>query len=172
MSILDQKLEEAGVKEVKYYYNNCPIMGNIFTSCLFLSEDKKILARGISICSVNDSHNKEIGRKISKSRAVNAIYKKSDSFKINDKTEIEKRDFKFVTKSFKIKNDDHKNKLINKVDELGFDCELKDLGPFKRLDVYIPYIYPIEITKKNFKFKSQYLPEPTNEEKKMFKLNN
>ena len=64
------------------------------------------------------------------------------------------------------------NKLINKVDELGFDCELKDLGPFKRLDVYIPYIYPIEITKKNFKFKSQYLPEPTNEEKKMFKLNN
>jgi len=170
MTILDQKLEEADVKEVRYYYNNCFIMGNIYTVCLLLSNDKKILARGISICSTNDSHNKEIGRKISKSRAVNAIYKKCDSFKISDQEVIEKRDFTFITKSFKIKNSEHEASLFNKIDELHFDCEMKNLGPFKRLDVYIPYTYPIEITRKNFKFKSQYLPEPTNEEKKMFKL--
>jgi hypothetical protein len=170
MIILDQKLVEAGVKEVKYYYNNCPIIGNIFTACLFLSEDRKLLARGISICSANDSHNKEIGRKISKSRALNAIYKKCDSFKINDQDGFDKRDFTFITNSFKVKNDEHKVELINKIDELHLDYEIKNLGSFKRLDVYVPYIYPIEYTRKNFKFKSQYLPEPTKEEKKMFKL--
>ena len=173
MSLLDSKLKEQGVKEIKYYYENHPLVGNIFTVCVFLSEDKKILARGVSICSIEDSHNKKIGRKISKSRAIIALYKKENGMKINNDGISEQFNLhysKFVMKSFKIKRSEDSNKLIKLADDYGFSYDIIRFDPFKRLDVEIPYNYPIIVSGKHFNFKSEYCPDPTSNEKHMFKL--
>ena len=80
---IDENLKNAGVENIKYYYKNCPVMGNIFTACLFFSKDNKILSRGVSICSVKDSHNKKFAREKSRSRAISAIFRKGNSLPIN-----------------------------------------------------------------------------------------
>ena len=169
MTILDAKLQNSGVDELRYYYKNCSIIGNIYTVCVLISKDKKILARGISIRSIGDSHVKESGRRLSKSRAIQAFYQKSDSLKIGANA-ISKRDFIFATNSFKLKNETIESELTEKVENLGLDYQIKNLGNFKRLDVHIPYSITADITQREFKFKSCYLPEPTSEEKKMFNI--
>jgi len=176
MSILDSKLEKEGVKEIRYYYKNIPIIGNIYTCCVFLSEDKKILARGLAICSVGDSHTKKIGRKLSKTRATSAIYKKSDSLEINKSIIYlerfsDKRHIETMNKVFKIKNKKQQEELVQEILDLGFEHEIVDFNPFKKLTVLIPISYPMDLTCEEFKFKSQYMPQPTMEEKKMFNLN-
>lgn len=167
---VDRNLVEGGVKEIKYYYRNCPIVGNIFTVCIFLSEDKKILARGVSICSLMDTHLKQYAREKSKSRAMAAFFKKENSLKIATEWEDKKALFTEVIKSFKIKNEEEANELLKKVGQLQLDYTIKDLDGYQRMDVFIPYLYPIQFTGKNFEYKSMFKPKPTEEEKKMFKL--
>jgi hypothetical protein len=180
---VDENLQKAGVMSTRHYYKNDPILGNIFTASIFFDKDRKILARGVAICSVKDSHNKKFAREKSKSRAITALFKKTNSLPIMpfdmDKEGISpsKREFEYHIKSFKLnkKDEDFKDKKealmdeISKHDTLG-DVVVQDFEHFEKISVYIPYTLPIEETLTHFKFKSEFEPTPTDEEKVMFKL--
>jgi hypothetical protein len=166
---VDDKLKEAGVSEIKFYYRNCSIVGNIFTACLFFSKDKKLLARGVSICSVLDSHRKDFAREKSKSRAMNALFSKSNNFKISDLLE-DTRLFTYTQKIFKIKNEEKQIEYEKILTNLGFSYEFKTVEGVTRLFVLVPILYPIEVSRTNFIYKSEYNPVPTEEEIKLFKL--
>jgi len=161
---LEKKLKDEGII-VKYYYLNCPFVGNIFTACVLLN-DNKILSRGISICSVLDFHCKKTGRNKARNRAVQALYRKENSLSICPEVKI---DYGYIQKCFKIKNEKNKE-LIDKAKCLNFHHVVRKSEPYDRLYVRIPYNYPVFETWKTFKFKSEYNPEPTQEEVVMFKL--
>lgn len=172
---LDSKLKDSGVNEIKYYYKNCPIVGNLYTVCLLISEEKKVIARGISICSLSDSHNKKTARQLSKNRAICANFKKINSLTIADYDDdiVENRIDRYFTnvvKSFKIKNEEHKQELIKEIEKLKFQYSIKNLDTGERLEIYIPYTYPIDSARTLFLYKSEFNPKATEEEKKMFKV--
>jgi hypothetical protein len=68
----------SGVKELYYYVRTHTEHGNLprATVCL-LVQDGKVLARGISICSVLDQFVKVKGRGLAKSRALKALAQKT-----------------------------------------------------------------------------------------------
>jgi len=169
MDTLAQKLKECGVDDIRFYYNNCPLVGNIFTACVMFSEDKKILARGVAICSIIDFHNKKIARKVSKSRAAEAIFKGSDSHEIYPNLH-DSRDLYNIQKCFKIKSEELKGELLQKINKLGFTHITRQFEKYERIFVTIPYIYPVEKTREYFKYKSEFKPEPTRDEIQIFKL--
>ena len=168
MDNLEKNLKNFGVAYIRYYYNNCILVGNIFTVCLLFSEEGKILSRGVSICSIIDFHSKKDARKNSMSRAISALVKKKNSLEILPKAD-DSRFIWDIQKRFKIKTNEIKTKLLDKINELGFDYILRKSGTYEMLYVKIPYIYSVLKTKEYFKFKSEYAPEPTSDEKQVFK---
>lgn len=176
---IDENLKNAGVENIKYYYKNCPVMGNIFTACLFFSKDNKILSRGVSICSVKDSHNKKFAREKSRSRAISAIFRKGNSLPINiynceNESESCIRVNMYHQKSFKFKKskEEDKLKMIALISSHPLIVEYmeKDFDDFDMIYATIPYTAPMEIAGKHFQYKSEFNPIPTDEEKAMFKL--
>jgi len=164
---VDKKLKSLGVSTIKYYYKNCPLVGNIFTACVLMSEDQKILARGVAICSVSESHNKDFSRKLTLKRAKRAFFSQQNNEEITGNSFLMDGE---ILKYFKVKNKETKKKLIENIQELDFPYYERSFDGVERLDVMIPYAYPLEMTKDYFKYKSEYQPQPTEEEKKMFKL--
>lgn len=183
-----QKLKKLGVDHVKVYYNTIPIIGNIFTACLFLDKNKDIISRGITVCSPLDIFNKEEGRKRAYKRAMKAIYIKNNSFPINSfplrwggetverqfkmkSEEDEKLAFEYVQptlglvvspKNIKMSiNTFHKKvKRPNKEDKV---IEIK------RLDYSLPRETMIYLTSREFEYKSYYKPQPTRFERRLLK---
>lgn len=171
MSKVDEKLKQSGVSEIKFYYKSLPLVGNIFTVCALISEEKKILARGVCICSVLDTHNKKIARKISRDRAIAAFYSKKNSLPIghNSETdeEIEKRLIKGeLRKSFGFKSEEQKKAIEQAALDFGF--QIKEHS--KEIAVFIPYFYPIDVAKSTFDWKSEYEPKPSKDELKIFRM--
>ena len=180
---IEENLKKSGVMSIRHYYKNDPILGNIFTACVFFSEDRKILARGVSICSVKDSHSKKFGREKSKSRAITALFKKVNSLPImpldmeKELNAPSKRAFEYHIKSFKLNKNDpefnaKKEKLLEDISKHAAitDFVVQTFDNFEKTSVYIPYTLPMEEASITFKYKSEYNPEPTEEEKVMFKL--
>jgi len=177
---VDENLQKAGVMSTRHYYKNDPVLGNIFTANIFFDKDKKILARGVSICSVKDSHNKKFAREKSKSRAIIALFKKSNSLPIIPFEDVDalipsKRAFEYHIKSFKLnkKDEDYydkRDKLMDDINKYSLETVFQDFDLFEKISVYIPYTLPMEIAVGYFKFKSEFQPTPTDEEKIMFKL--
>ena len=159
---LEKRLKDEGII-VKYYYQNCPFVDNIFTACVLL-KDNKILARGVSICSVLDFHHKKKARNTSRNRAVQALFREQTDLEINPDA---KKYYGYIQKCFKMKKS---YELYDKTLALNFSHKLVKAEPYDRLYVQIPYNYPILETWKLFRFKSEYNPDPTLEEKEMFKL--
>jgi hypothetical protein len=161
---LEKKLKDEGFV-VKYYYSNCPFVGNIFTACVLLRENK-MLSRGVSICSVLDFHCKKTGRSKARNRAVQALYRKENSLEIRPEV---KMNYGYIQKCFKMKNEENK-KLIDRANDLNFYTFIINTEVYDKLYVHIPYNYPVLATWKSFRFKSEYNPIPTQEEITMFKL--
>lgn len=173
-SKLEEKLKKEGVSNIKFYYCNIPIIGNVYTACLIFSESKELLARGVAICSVMDCHNKEIGREKSKSRALNALFKKNNSLKISTPNEImndKNRAYLAHIKTFRIKNDKQKEIIETQLKEFELDYKIKPFGEKEEIIIVdIPYFITVVRTQFEFDYKSEFKPEPTDKEKKMFKL--
>ena len=164
---IDRKLSDMGVARVKYYYKNNPLIGNIFTVCIFFDEDNEPLSRGVAICSLMDTHNKKIARKLSFSRAIKALFNKKNNEKISEEP-AGIFECHYV-KRFKIKSDENLVNLEIMAENFGFDTNIVVLeNNIRRLDVYIPYNFCITETYTLFLFKSEYLPSLTDEEKTMF----
>ena len=47
---------------------------------------------------------------------------------------------------------------------------VQDFDYFEKTSVYIPYTLPMEEAMTHFKYKSEFEPKPTDDEKAMFKL--
>ena len=170
---INEDLKNEGVESIKYYYKNCPILGNIFTVCLFFSKDKKILSRGVSICSVKDSHNKKFARENSRRRAIFAIFSKTNCLPINcyNTKETNRRTMSTHTKLFKVKTKDDEEKLIEQIKSSAVGSySIKMINGIKFIEVVIPYTTPMEITSKYFTYKSEFNPVPTQDERSMFRL--
>ena len=164
MSKVNEELKKSGVFNVKYYYKNKPLIGNIFTVCALLSEDNKILARGISIRSVLDAHNKKTARRISRNRALSAFFKQKKSDPIcYDEIET----VPSIKRSFKFKSEEDKEKLINDARNIGLNVSC---STDNKMWFYLPYSYPMNITKNYFDWKSEFNPTATEDEKKIFRI--
>ena len=132
-----EKLKANEVDKVKFYYSNRDLyVGNIFTVCIFISKEGKILSRGVSICSINDSHNKKDARDKSFGRAMKAVISKENTERINPN--------RFT---------------IDLSNDKTYTPELVRKNGFR-----IPLDYSLKETFKFFKFKSEYNPIPTEKE--------
>jgi hypothetical protein len=130
------KLKTNGVDKIKFYYNDKdPIVGNVFTVCLLLSKEGKILSRGVSICSVMDMHNKQDARDRSFGRALKAVISKGAADQINP------------------------NRFTIKIGDISLESVL-----MRKNGVKIPLNYPLIETVKYFKYKSEFNPTPTEKE--------
>jgi len=148
------------VHRVKYYYHKDSIVGNIFTACLLIGEDKEILSRGIAICSLLDSFSKKEGRRKSYSRAMKAYWSESDSGIIN---EVYLKS-KFINRKFKTQED----RIIENSHLVSVSQQSAE--NLKFVNVSISRNYPIYKTSQFFKFKSEYAPIPTELEKKILRI--
>jgi len=162
-------LNSFGVDRVKFYYRKSRLLGNIFTACLLLGNNDKPMARGLSICSVRDSHNKELARVLSMGRAIKALKKKTSGSPINNDIENRSQLWGTVNRVYRktSKNEKEFNELKTEAEQ--FDLHFEEInnknGSF--ISVYIPMYYPIERTSYEFGYKYEYEPVLTDEEIKI-----
>lgn len=160
-------LKENGVDKISFYWESTPIINNAFTACLFINSEKnRIEARGVSICSLRDTFNRKKGKSRSFGRAMKALTRKENGYKINP---IGRED-EFVKRTIKIKNKDSdkeflevKAKELMKIDpnmELVI-MEINSKTLLKKYGFLLPVNYPITVTNQTLRFKSHYRPNPT-----------
>ncbi len=159
---IKQIMDENGVDKVSFYFISSPIVNNAFTTCVFLNtKQRRIEARGVSICSLLDTFCKSEGKNKAFGRAMKALLRKENDWKINGSG----RDVELVSRSVKIKNqsdDDHFRSVIAE--------ELKRIDPTMEVRVIsngssnkkylfkIPTSYPIKLANTLYRYKSQYRP--------------
>lgn len=164
-----QILEENGIDKIHFYQARTPLLSNAFTACvLFNSEKCSIEARGVSICSLLDTFNISEGKNRAFGRAIKALKRKGNFFKINGSA----RSDQFVQRAMKIKNETDDENFMNEiVTELQTvsppNMEIKVLSGKKFMKKYlfsVPLSYPVMIANRYFKYKSQFRPTPVGEE--------
>lgn len=151
-----------GVKRIKIYYEKSKLLGNIFTVCLLLGDNDELLARGVAICSLKDSHKKSSGKNIALGRATKALKKHENLEKINPQRDILNQ---AIVKMISI-NSPHYKEILNEISEYNlndFAYAIKYKGE-DHLRVEIPLYIPIDETNKYFEYKSEYKPTPTVQE--------
>ena len=182
-----ERLKELGVEKVKTYFHNLPVIGNIFTACLFLDKNNDILSRGVSICSPLDTFKRSEGRKRAYKRAMRALHTKTDSFPINSYMlrfglEILRRDFKLRTEEDEKVMFDQIVPVLNMVAGDYCDVAINTIQRKKKTEdgshkvveqktaTYdLPRDITLYLTSEKFKCKSCYKPEPTNDELNIIK---
>ena len=161
---IERLLNENGVDKVKFYYTSTPLVDNAYTTCVFINTEKgRIESRGVAICSLRDTFSKSKGKNKAFGRAMTAIHRKINSGKINPSG----RDCEGVRRELKIKSEKDAKKFEGAVAELHqLDPDLGVIvveGNGKTHNKYcfsIPASYPIRIASKDFKYKSQFRPNP------------
>ena len=98
---LDRKLEELEVRPL-FYYNGCT------TTCLLL-KGKKVVARGISICSPKDQFIKREGRVKATGRAIGALINRTSYNRIypsrfSNKEEYNNSDIFLAAETYRTKS--------------------------------------------------------------------
>ena len=168
MNNSDQEvLAQNGVDKISFYWETTPIINNAFTACLFINSEKnRIEARGVSICSLRDTFNRKKGKSRAYGRAMKALTRKVNDYKINP---IGRED-EFVRRTVKIKNEDSDKEFLDvKAKELmkinpNMELMITEINSKKLMKKYsfeIPINYPILIANQSLRFKSQYRPNPT-----------
>ena len=139
----------------KYYYQSDEIIGNVYTACILVDRSNGVIvSRGIAVRSLLDMHKKATARNIAHGRAIKAIANESSSDEINvDRQRVPS----FIL--FKRK-DGLTEEEAQKINESFFIPEGSS-------NIYVPRFYPLEVTAKEFKFKSEFMPEPTEKEKRI-----
>ena len=159
-------LNENGVDKVAYFYRSSPLVDNAYTVCALINTSKKrIESRGVSICSVLDPYNKNKGRQKAMGRAVKALVRKQNFGKINPAG----RDQDTVKRELRIKKvkdvEDFDSKKVPELLAINPDAEITiidgDGGNFLKKFIFeIPLSYPIRLASENFRYKSQFRPNP------------
>lgn len=160
-------LEGNGVDKVVVYTEKTPILQNAFTTCLFINTQKKqIEARGVAICSVSDVYKKGKGKSKAFGRAMKALLRKENDFKINPAN----RSNYSVKKDLKLKNEESFKKLedeiipeLKKVYEVD-NIPINLINSHKNAKTFsfdLPANYPIILANKLYKYKSEFRPNPS-----------
>jgi hypothetical protein len=151
----DGKQIDTGNLFPKYYYETDDLIGNIYTACILVDKkDCSIVSRGIAVRSLLDMHKKSVARDIAHGRAIKALSKQDSSDEINvDRQRLPQ----FVL--FKMREEMTEAELA-RINEIFFI-------PEGSKNIYVPRFYPLEETAKQFKFKSEFRPEPTEKEKRI-----
>jgi len=163
----DKQKKELGIYKVRFYTHRTPLVNNIYTVCILISEDKEVLSRGISVCSMIDVYNKKDGKNRAFGRAIAAMRHEKDMHPLSF-DDCRWRG-EAICKSFKIKTPDNENYFQTHIvpilsDEICeeykiVDIKTKDGSPRKKVYFAIPRIYPIYETMKDFQFKAYFRPE-------------
>lgn len=159
-------LEQNGVDKISFYWESTPIINNAFTACLFINSEKnRIEARGVSICSLRDTFSRKKGKSRAFGRAMKALTRKVNDYKINPAG----REEEFVQRTVKIRNEDSdkefldiKAKELMKIDP-NMELLITEGGKtiLKKYSFSLPINYPILIANQTLRFKSQYRPNPS-----------
>lgn len=180
-----EKLKKLGVEDVKVYFRTLPVIGNIYTACLFLDKDRNIISRGVTICSPLDTFEKEEGKKRSYKRAMKALHTKKSDLLINA-FPLRWGD-KAVKRQFTIKTEEDEKLILNYVQPtLSLMVDGKDINmstnvcfkkikgesgtnniEVKKLIYDLPRETTVFLTSQEFKYKSYYKPVPTSFEIKL-----
>lgn len=156
--------EKEGAKFVKFYYEGSPITDNVFTACLLFGENNDLLARGVSICSLMDKHTKKKARNKAFGRAMKAMKNKNNFYPIQaDREEWDRACIQ----------------LTYHGDSQKFDDEIRayavEVGPITEngdgtitCNYLVAYAHPVLHTNMYFEWKSEFQPEPTEEELSIF----
>ncbi len=160
-------LAENGVDKISFYFINSPIVNNAFTVCVLInSTEKRIEARGVSICSLMDTFSKSEGKNKAFGRAIKAIVRRKNSWKINGSG----RDDEFIPRSFKVKTEIEDDKFkgdiapeLQRIDP-HLPIRVQNGGRYKKYSFEIPASYPMKLANSLFKYKSHYRPVPVGEE--------
>lgn len=126
------------IEQMKFYEFESPI-GPLFTACVVFGENGTILARGVSICSVQDGFNKKEGRNRAVGRAIKAISN--------------------------MKNDEPIISTVRDDEEL-FTKTVK-VGKTRQA-IKIPKYLHVKEASNHFAYKSEFAPELTDFEKEIF----
>ena len=160
-----KKLEQLGVERMKYYYYSTPVVDNVFTACLFITKDNKLLSRGIAICSLLDQNNKEIGRRLAHKRATKALFRKENSDWISD----DGREWDEVSRKRKIKGEDD-IPIAEEIERVANNYKLVETGKSAIVFFDLSCSYPMMETKdEGIFYKSMYKPIPTELEEKLIR---
>ena len=170
----EELMTSRGVTNVKFYYRKTIFTPNAFTACLFLDNSNRIIARGISICSLLDIFEKKKGKIISFGRAFSAIVNEKSSREIYFDAYYRYWDeYITITQTFKLAEDLEKFKTIfikDCIDIPGFfDGNIITNGLVLRYD--LPYSWNVYYTSRFFKYKSEYKPTPEEYESSVLKCN-
>lgn len=160
-------LEENGVDKISFYYINSPLVNNAFTTCVLInSSQQRIEARGVSICSLLDTFSKSEGKNKALGRAVKALARKQNNWRINGSG----RDEEFVKRGIKIKTTEDelhfRNTIAQELKRINPDTLISSAksGAHKKYSFEIPVSYPVKLANSLYKYKSHYRPIPVGEE--------
>ena len=164
---IQKVLNENGVDKVSFYFINSPIVNNAFTTCVLInSAQKRIEARGVSICSLLDTFSKSEGKNKALGRAIKALVRKRNSWKINGSG----RDEEFIPRSFKVKteaeDDIFRAEIAPELQRIDpqLPIRVNNGGRYKKYSFEIPVSYPVRLANSLFRYKSQYRPTPVGDE--------
>lgn len=161
-----ETLEQNGVDKVFFYFEGSPLANNIYTTCLLINtKEKRIEARGVSICSLLDTFSRVRGKSKSSGRALKALIRKENSFKINGLG----RDGQTINKTITIKTAQDNTKFLEtKTSEfLRLNQKITNIKTqgsycFAKYKFKLPTNYPIFKASEMFKYKSEFRPIPAN----------
>lgn len=165
---IEKLFNENGVDKVAFYYKSTPLVDNAYTTCILVNTEKgRIESRGIAICSMRDTFNKNKGKNKAFGRAIEAVVRKINSGKINPCG----RDCEGVRRQFKIKTEQDQTKFESAITELNTlhpELEVVIINDgsknHTKYCLNIPASYPIRVANKDFKYKSQFRPNPAGSE--------
>ena len=156
-----------GVDKISFYFINSAIVNNAFTTCVLINSSKqRIEARGVAICSMLDTFSKAKGKNKALGRAVKALVKKRNSWKINGSG----RDEEFILRSYKVKSEaddvQFRNDIASELQRIDPELPIRVLpsGRHKKYSFEVPASYPVRLANTLFRYKSQYRPVPVGDE--------
>jgi hypothetical protein len=152
-------LKQNGIDKVVFYFQNSPLIDNVFTTCLLINKkENRIEARGVSICSILDTFSKIRGKSTSSGRALKALIRKSNFYKINRTGRQNER----VKTEVMIKSAEDNKKILSELSRLDDFHKVMVRKSTKKYSFELPANYPITVANNNFKYKAEFRPLPAN----------
>lgn len=163
-------LQANNIDKIMFYTVDSPLVNNLFTACVFINTRLgRIEARGVAICSLLDSYSKKKGKQKALGRALSALVHQKNTMKIRSYA----RQDEYINRRVKLRDEEEKYSFIHDVStelsylgDYDFNVKfIKNVGDkYMKCSFNMPLNYPIKAAHEYFKYKSQYLPEPANQE--------
>ncbi len=166
-----QVLQDSKVDKIFFYTRTTSFLNNLYTTCILVdSKTAQIKARGVSICSVQETYSKDKGKKKAYGRAVMALIKKKNSEKINPD---HRKDSSIIKRTIKLKNytKEKFGSLVEEIKKVDPDFQIIETEQCNKILYSLPVWFPIKMANLSYRYKSQYTPKPATKEEVLFLKN-